>query len=57
MRILADENVPRPVVTALREAGNDVIWTKGTSPSARDRDVLASRRADSTSSKRAHEHG
>jgi predicted nuclease of predicted toxin-antitoxin system len=42
MRILADENVPRPVVTALREAGNDVVWTKETSPGARDRAVLAS---------------
>jgi predicted nuclease of predicted toxin-antitoxin system len=40
MRILADENVPGPVVAALREAGHDVVWTRETSPGARDRDVL-----------------
>jgi predicted nuclease of predicted toxin-antitoxin system len=39
MRILADENVPGPVVTALREAGHDVLWTKEGSPGARDRDA------------------
>jgi predicted nuclease of predicted toxin-antitoxin system len=41
MRILADENVPGPVVTALCKAGHDVVWTKEGSPGARDRDVLA----------------
>jgi predicted nuclease of predicted toxin-antitoxin system len=41
MRILADENVPGPVVTALREARHDVVWVKESMPGARDADVLA----------------
>ena len=46
MRILADENVPGPVVRALREAGRDVLWAKQTMPGARDREVLARAQAE-----------
>ena len=41
MRILANENVPGPVVTALRAAGHDVLWVKESMTGAKDRDVLA----------------
>lgn len=41
MRILADENVPGPVVTALRAAGHDVFWAKEEAPGAPDHEVLA----------------
>jgi predicted nuclease of predicted toxin-antitoxin system len=41
MRLLADENFPRPAVTALREAGLDVLWIAETSPGAPDDEVLA----------------
>ena len=41
MRILANENVPGPVVTALRDAGHDVLWVKEDMAGAVDHDVLA----------------
>jgi len=41
MRILANENVPGPVVTGLRDTGHDVIWVKEAMVGAADRDVLA----------------
>jgi len=41
MRILADENVPGPVVTALRAAGHDVLWAKEDTPGASDLEVLS----------------
>jgi predicted nuclease of predicted toxin-antitoxin system len=28
MRLLADENFPKPIVEALRTAGNDVLWAR-----------------------------
>jgi predicted nuclease of predicted toxin-antitoxin system len=28
MRLLADENVPRPLVDALRADGHDVLWAR-----------------------------
>jgi hypothetical protein len=40
MRLLADENFPRPAVAALREAGLDVLWISETS-GAPDDAVLA----------------
>jgi predicted nuclease of predicted toxin-antitoxin system len=46
MRILADENVPGPVVRALRDAGRDVLWAKEAMPGARDREVLARAQAE-----------
>ena len=36
MRILANENVPGPVVTALRAAGHDVLWVKESMVGAKD---------------------
>ena len=46
MRILADENVPGPVVSGLRGAGHDVVWVKEAMPGARDREVLECGRVD-----------
>lgn len=40
MRFLANENVPGPVVAALRERGHDVLWIKELMPGAEDRIVL-----------------
>ena len=41
MRLLADENFPRPAVASLREAGLDVLWISETNPGAPDDEVLA----------------
>src|SRR5687768_4950620 len=41
MRFLANENVPGPVVAALRERGLDVFWIKESMPGAEDPAVLA----------------
>ena len=41
MRILANENVPGPVVAALRAAGHDVLWVKESMTGAKDHNVLA----------------
>lgn len=41
MRILADENVPRAVVEALRDRGHDVRWIADELASTEDRVVLA----------------
>ena len=41
MRILADENVPYPVVEALRFRGHDVVWMGEVSPGSTDEEVLA----------------
>jgi predicted nuclease of predicted toxin-antitoxin system len=40
MRFLADENVPGPVVGALRGRGHDVVWIKELMPGAEDAVVL-----------------
>jgi predicted nuclease of predicted toxin-antitoxin system len=40
MRILADENIPRPLVHALREQSHDVDWVLERRPGATDHDVL-----------------
>jgi len=40
MRILADENVPGPVIRALREGGHDVLSVKESCRGADDRTVL-----------------
>lgn len=36
MRILADENFPKPVVEALRAGGQDVLWARTDHAGARD---------------------
>ena len=41
MRILANENVPGPVVMELRHRGHDVVWVKEAMVGAADHDVLA----------------
>jgi predicted nuclease of predicted toxin-antitoxin system len=41
MRLLANENVPGPLVRALVDAGCDVSWIRTASPGASDREVLA----------------
>ena len=46
-RLLADENIPLPAVTALRTAGHDVHAIQETAPGASDEDVLATTRAQS----------
>lgn len=39
MRILANENVPRAVVLALRAGGHEVAWVRTDAPGATDREV------------------
>jgi len=41
MRLLADENVPTPVVLGLRDAGHDVVWVREIARGMPDIDVLA----------------
>jgi hypothetical protein len=41
MRFLADENFPGDAVTALRNAGHDVLWIRTDAPGITDQDVLA----------------
>jgi len=41
MRLLADENFPGDVVSALRAAGHDVLWIRTDAPGITDQDVLA----------------
>lgn len=41
MLFLADENVPRSVVDALRDGGDDVRWIREDAPGISDRAVLA----------------
>ena len=41
MRLLANENVPRSAVKALRRAGYDVAWTRTDTPGDRDEAILA----------------
>ena len=40
MRFLADENMPGPVVAALRADGHDVLWIKESRPGTSDTVVL-----------------
>ncbi|HET6372755.1 MAG TPA: DUF5615 family PIN-like protein [Candidatus Polarisedimenticolia bacterium] len=40
MRILANENFPRPVVDTLRRSGHDVAWIKELHPGLSDPDIL-----------------
>jgi predicted nuclease of predicted toxin-antitoxin system len=40
MHLLADENIARAVVTALRVAGHDVAWTREDAPGSSDEAVL-----------------
>jgi len=40
MRFLANENIPREVVAALREAGHDAAWVHADAPGTSDEQVL-----------------
>jgi len=40
MRILADENFPRPIVESLRKENHDVIWARTDCPGLKDRVLL-----------------
>ena len=46
MRFVANENVPRLVVSALRDAGHDVFWVRTEAPGADDPTILARATAD-----------
>ena len=41
MRFLANENVPGVAVTALIEAGHDVVWVRLAGPGSKDEEMLA----------------
>lgn len=41
MRFLADENVPRVAVEALRSDGHDVVWVRDAEPGSSDPAILA----------------
>ena len=36
MRLLADENFPKPIVKVLRNDGHDVLWARTDLPGAKD---------------------
>jgi predicted nuclease of predicted toxin-antitoxin system len=46
MRLLADENVPRATVDALRAAGHDLAWIRTDAPGAKDEEVLERSRSE-----------
>lgn len=46
MRILANENIPGPVIRALRDRGHDVVAVKETMRGVSDRVVLARAKAE-----------
>lgn len=46
MRVLANENIPGPVVRQLREAGHDVLWAKEDLQGAEDHTVLSRAQTD-----------
>ena len=46
MRFLANENVPGPVVSVLRERGHDVVWIKESMAGADDPVVMALAQTD-----------
>lgn len=46
MKILADENFPRPIVDSLRKEQHDVLWARTDCPGLRDRELLDRAEAD-----------
>lgn len=40
MRLLVDENFPKPIIEALRAGGHDVLWARTNLPGASDVDLL-----------------
>lgn len=47
MRFLANENLPRVAVEALRDAGYDILWARTDMPGARDDEILLCAKAES----------
>lgn len=47
MRILADENFPRPIVESLRKHDHDVLWARTDCPGLKDGMLLGRAEADS----------
>jgi len=46
MRLLADENFPRPTVESLRKQGHDVLWVRTDSPGSADPVLIERAEAD-----------
>lgn len=46
MRLLADENFPRPSVEALRRDGHDIVWVRTDCPASTDFALLARAEAE-----------
>ena len=46
MRILADENFPRPIVENMRKQDHDVLWARTDCPGLKDRTLLERAEAD-----------
>jgi predicted nuclease of predicted toxin-antitoxin system len=46
MRVLADENFPRPIVESLRKQHHDVLWARTDCPGLKDRTLLERAEAD-----------
>jgi predicted nuclease of predicted toxin-antitoxin system len=46
MRLLADENFPRPSVEALRQDGHDIVWVRTDCPASTDTALLARAEAE-----------
>jgi predicted nuclease of predicted toxin-antitoxin system len=46
MRLLADENFPRPIIEVLRSKGHDVLWARTDCPGLKDRALLERAEAD-----------
>jgi len=47
MRLLADENFPRPLVETLRAQGHDVLWARKDCPGIKDQALLERAEAES----------
>jgi len=46
MRLLANENIPGDVVTALQQAGHDVAWVRADAPGSPDTQVISRAQAE-----------
>jgi predicted nuclease of predicted toxin-antitoxin system len=46
MKLLADENFPRPIVEALRNRGHDILWARTDCSGSTDRALLEQAEAD-----------
>ena len=41
MQILANENIPGPLVAGLRDLGHDVVWVRDVAPGASDPEIVS----------------